>query len=51
MQWWHIGRQRFASVCFLRIPWPCFHRSGDMVPAFQSLLQDGNGAKVALIAK
>ncbi len=28
-----------------------FHQSGDMVPAFQRLLQNGNRAKASLIAK
>ncbi len=37
-----------ASFKYLRL---FFHPSGDMVLAFQRLLQNGNGAKASLIAK
>ncbi len=48
---WHVGGKLLPVSPSFKYLGLIFHQSGNMVPAFQSFLQNGNGAKAALIAK
>ncbi len=48
---WHVGGELLPVSPSFKYLGQIFHQSGDMVPAFQRLLQNGNGVKATLIAK
>ncbi len=48
---WHVDGELLPVSPSFKYLGLIFHQSGDMVPAFQRLLQNGNGAKASLIAK
>ncbi len=48
---WHVDGKLLPVSPSFKYLGLIFHQSGDMVPAFQRLLQNGNGAKASLIAK
>ncbi len=48
---WHVGGKLLPVSPSFKYLGLIFDQSGDMVPAFKRLLQNGNGAKATLIAK
>ncbi len=48
---WHVGGKYLPVSPSFKYLGLILHQSGGMVPAFQRLLQNGNGAKATLIAK
>ncbi len=48
---WHVGGELLPVSPSFKYLGLIFDQSGDMVPAFKRLLQNGNGAKATLIAK
>ncbi len=48
---WHVGGKLLPVSPSIKYLGLIFHQSGDMVRAFQRLLQNGNGVKATLFAK